>query len=176
MLECWIVRMRLCRDSREPKWHTWSTADVEKATGRASNWIIVVMLPFEHRNRLFLRDLSVCLLGDSGGVANSLDFRMPQNAFFLRTRDLLISPKTTQRHFLFTLHPLSKVIFATATVLAFVLLRNSNFNFHCYTQREATPTQKSAPKCAATSRGFLHDDDRLQSAFTQAKQLHWIAQ
>ena len=63
---------------------------------------------------------------------------------FLRTRDLLISPKTTQTHFLFTLHPLSTVIFATATVLAFVLLRNSNFNFHCYTQREATPTQKSA--------------------------------
>ena len=62
---------------------------------------------------------------------------MPQNAFFPRTRDLLISPKTTQRHFLFTLHPLSTVIFATAPVLAFVLLRNSNFNFHCYTQREA---------------------------------------
>ena len=51
---------------------------------------------------------------------------MPQNSFFLRTRDLLISPQTTQRHFLFTLHPLSTVIFATATVLAFVLLRNSN--------------------------------------------------
>ena len=28
----------------------------------------------------------------------------------------------------------------------FVLLRNSRFNFHCYTQREATPTQKSARK------------------------------
>ena len=55
----------------------------------------------------------------------------------------------TQRHFLFTLHPLSTIIFATATVLAFVLPRNSNFNFYCYTQREATPTQKSARKCAA---------------------------
>ena len=32
-----------------------------------------------------------------------------------------------------TLHPLSTLIFATATVLAFVLLRNSRFNFHCYT-------------------------------------------
>ena len=31
--------------------------------------------------------------------------------------------------------------------MAFVLLRNSRFNFHCYTQREATPTQKSARKC-----------------------------
>ena len=43
-------------------------------------------------------------------------------------------------------YPLSPVIFATATAVAFVLLRNSRFNFHCYTQREATPTQKSAQK------------------------------
>ena len=98
---------------------------------------------------------------------------MPQNAFFLRTCDLLISPKTMQRHFLFTLHPLSTLIFATATVLAFVLLRNSNFNFHCYTQCEATSTQKSARKCAATSGDFFRE--RLQSAFTLAKQLRWIA-
>ena len=61
------------------------------------------------------------------------------------------------------------VIFETATVLAFVLLRDSRFNFHCYTQREATPTQKSARKCAATSRDFLRE--RLQSAFTLANQL-----
>ena len=45
-----------------------------------------------------------------------------------------------------TLHPLSPVIFATATVVAFVLLRNSMFNFHCYTQLETTRTQKSARK------------------------------
>ena len=44
------------------------------------------------------------------------------------------------------LHPLSLVIFATATVVAFVLLRSSRFNFHCYIQREATPIQKSARK------------------------------
>ena len=74
-----------------------------------------------------------------------------------------------QRHFLFTLDPQSTVIFATATVLAFVLLRNSNFNFHRYTQREATPTQKSAQKCTATSRDFFRE--RLQSAFTLANQL-----
>ena len=48
--------------------------------------------------------------------------------------------------FFSTLHPLSLVIFATATVMAFVLLHNSRFNFHCYTQREATPTQKLAEK------------------------------
>ena len=92
---------------------------------------------------------------------------MPQNAFILQTRDLLVSQKTTQRHFFSTLHPLSTVIFATAAVLAFVWFRNSRFNFHCYTQREATPTQKSARKCAATSRDFLRE--RLQSAFTLAK-------
>ena len=100
---------------------------------------------------------------------------MPQNAFFLRTRDLLVSQKTTQRHFFSpTLHPLSTVIFATATVLVFVLLHDSRFNFHCYTQRKATPTQKSARKCAATSCDFFRE--RLQSAFTLANQLRWIAQ
>ena len=91
---------------------------------------------------------------------------MPQNAFFLRTRDLLVSKKMMQSPFFCTLHPLSTVIFATATVLALVLLRDSRFNFHCYTQREATPTQKSARKCAATSRNFLRE--RIQSAFTLA--------
>ena len=48
--------------------------------------------------------------------------------------------------FFSTLHLLSWVILATATVVAFVLLHNSRFNFHCYTQREATPTQKLARK------------------------------
>ena len=57
---------------------------------------------------------------------------MPQNTFFRQTHDLLVR----QRLFWG----------ATATVVAFVLLRNSMFNFHCYTQREATPTQKSARK------------------------------
>ena len=72
---------------------------------------------------------------------------MPQNAFIPRTRDLLVSKKTTQRHSFFT-HPPppSPVIFATATVVAVVLLRNSRFNFHFYTQHEVTPTQKSARK------------------------------
>ena len=98
----------------------------------------------------------------------------PQNTFFLWTHDLLVSHKMMQRQFIFTLHPLSAVIFAIATVLSFVLLRNSSFNFHCYTQREATPTQKSARKYAATSRDFFAE--RLQSSFTLANQLRWIAQ
>ena len=94
----------------------------------------------------------------------------PKMHFFPpRTRDLLVSRKTMQRHFFSTLHPFSTVIFATATVLAFVLLRDSRFNLHCYTQREATPTQKSAWKCATTYRDFLRE--RLQSTFTPANQL-----
>ena len=99
---------------------------------------------------------------------------MPQNAFFLQTRNLLVSKKMMQRHFFSTLHPLSTVIFATATVVAFVLLHDSRFNFHHYTQREATPTQKSARNCTVTSCDILHE--RLQSAFTLENQLLWIAQ
>ena len=83
-------------------------------------------------------------------ISSNLLF-VPQNAFFLRTRDLLVSQKNDARTLFSTLHPSSTVIFPTAAVLAFVLLRDSRFNFHCYTQREATPTQKSARKCSATS-------------------------
>ena len=98
---------------------------------------------------------------------------MPQNAFFQRTHNLLFSQKMTQTLFS-TLHSISIVIVATAAVLAFVLLRNSRFSFHCYTQCEATPTQKLARKCTATSHDFLRK--RLQNAFTLANQLRWIAQ
>ena len=63
-----------------------------------------------------------------------------------QTHNLLVSQKQRKDTFFPTLHPLSLLIFATATVVAFVLLHNSRFNFHCYTQREATPTQKSARK------------------------------
>ena len=74
-------------------------------------------------------------------------YRMPQTNFFSpRTHDLLVSQKMMQRHFFPTLHPLFPVIFATATVVAFVLLCSSRFNFHCYTQREATPTHNLAQK------------------------------
>ena len=95
---------------------------------------------------------------------------MPQNAFFFYELAIFWSAKKRRKDTFFpTLHLLSTVIFATATVLAFVLLRDSRFNFHCYTQRESTPTQKSARKSAATSRDLLRE--RLQSAFTLANQL-----
>ena len=101
-----------------------------------------------------------------GGDSEFANFTLPTTlkAFF-ETR----SQNDAKTLFFFTLHPLSTVSFATATVLAFVLLLDSRFNFHCYTQREATPTQKSARKCAATSRDFFRE--RLQSAFSLANQL-----
>ena len=80
-----------------------------------------------------------------------------------------VQPKNDANTLFLPLHPLSTVNFATATVLAFVLLHDYRFNFHCYTQCEATPTQKSARMCAATSHDILCE--RLQSAFTLAKQL-----
>ena len=95
----------------------------------------------------------------------------PKTHFIPQNRDLLVSQKTTERHLFPTLHPISPVISATATVVAFVRLRNSRFSFNCYTQREATPTPKSAHEVtAATSRDFLRE--RLQRAFTRANQLH----
>ena len=99
---------------------------------------------------------------------------MLQNSFCLWTRNLSVSQKTMQRHFISTLHPLSTVIFANCNSIGICTVCNSRFNFHCYTQHEATPTQKSAWKCAATSRDFFCK--RLQSAFTLANQLRWIAQ
>ena len=71
--------------------------------------------------------------------------------FFPRTRDLLVSQTTTERHFFPPFIPFPRYCFATATVVAFVLFRNSRFNFHCYTQREAMPTQKSAHSCRPAS-------------------------
>ena len=76
---------------------------------------------------------------------------MPKNAFFFFFFFFTNSrssgqPKNDAKTLFFTLHPLSPVIFATATVVAFVLLRNSRFNFHYYTQCEAMPTQKSDRK------------------------------
>ena len=56
------------------------------------------------------------------------------------------SAKNDAKTLFSTLHPLSLVLFATAKAVAFVLLRNSRFNFHCYSQCEAMPTQKSAQK------------------------------
>ena len=98
---------------------------------------------------------------------------MPENAFFSATNSRSSGqPKTTRRHFFSTLHPLSRVIFATAAVVAFVLLRSSRFNFHCYAQREATPNQKSARKRRCDlSRLFVAKDYKghslVQTSFTE---------
>ena len=55
-------------------------------------------------------------------------------------------PKNNAKTLFFHHLLLSPVILPNTTVLAFVLLRNSRFSFHCSTQREATPTQKSADR------------------------------
>ena len=79
-------------------------------------------------------------------------------------------PKKRRKDTFFpTLYPLFPVIFATATVVTFVLLSNSRFNFHCYTQLEATPTQKSAWKRPlATSCAKDYEGHSLvQTSFTE---------
>jgi len=70
----------------------------------------------------------------------------PKRVFPMKSRSSGQPKNNAKTLFYPTLHHLYTVIFATATVVAFVLLRNSSFNFHCYTQREATPIQKSARK------------------------------
>ena len=68
---------------------------------------------------------------------------MSQNNFFPQPRDLRSTKKLCKDTFF---HLLSPVIFATATVVTFVLLCNYRFNFHCYTRCEAMPTEKLAQK------------------------------
>ena len=98
--------------------------------------------------------------------------RMPQNAFLPWTHDLLVSKTTTQRHFFSTLHPLSPVIFATATVVAFVLLRNStSIVIHSMKQRLL---RNQSGSDTVTSCDILRK--RLQRALICANQLHWTAQ
>ena len=145
----------------------------------SSQWkALTVNLQILHCKRHFWRPVE-CVRQQA--ITSCSCYRMPQIYFFQRTRDLLVSQNTTQRHFFLSPpppppNPLFPVIFATATILAFVLLRNYRFNFHCYTQREATSTQKSARKCARRPLGRDVLCERLQMAFTRGKQLHWTAQ
>ena len=99
-------------------------------------------------------------------------YRMHQNAYFSGTHDLLVSQKVMQRHFFSTLHPLSPVIFATATVVAFVLLRNStSIVIHSMKQRLL---RNQSGSDTVTSCDILRK--RLQRALICANQLHWTAQ
>ena len=85
--------------------------------------------------------LEVCSQKVSGHKPVACAIGFPKMHFF---HEIVIFRSAKKRHkdIFSILHPLSLVIFATATVLAFVLLCNSRFNFHCYTQREAMPTHK----------------------------------
>ena len=77
---------------------------------------------------------------------NLLLVLLPQNAFFLITHDLLVSQKKDTKT-LFS-HPPSPFHGNFSQLQQY-------WHLYCfeirYTQREATPTQKSARKCAATS-------------------------
>ena len=66
--------------------------------------------------------------------------------FFKRTPDLLVSRETTPRHIPHIRHHFPPVILANSTVVAFILISNSLFSFHCCIQREPVPTQKSSRK------------------------------
>ena len=60
-------------------------------------------------------------------VARTITCQKPQFYFLSpRTRDLLVSRKTMQRHFFSILHHLSTFNSCSATVVVFVLLRNSS--------------------------------------------------
>ena len=82
-----------------------------------------------------------------------LCYRWPRNTFSPCARDFWSAEK--HRHFFFPilhhLFPVNSIILANTkiantTVVTFVPFLNSRLNFHCYTQREPTPTQKLARK------------------------------
>ena len=95
----------------------------------------------------------------------------PETHFFHAFFHLLVSQKMMQRHSFSTVHPLSPVIFATATVVAFVLLRNSRFSFHCYSfihsvkQRllRNQPGSDAATSCTKDYKGH----SPVQTSFTE---------
>ena len=69
---------------------------------------------------------------------------MPQIAIFPQTRDLLISQKMTTKTLFF--HSPSPFPSNFRNCNSGGICTASQFNFHCYTQHEATPTQKSVRK------------------------------
>ena len=100
-------------------------------------------------------------------------YRMPQNTFFPHEIVIIWSAKKWCKDTLFsTLHPPSPVIFATATVAAFVLLHNSRFNFHCYYTARSNAYSEIGPEvtlwplatsCAKDYKGH----SLVQSSFTE---------
>ena len=98
---------------------------------------------------LILKDiLKACCQNVSGNkqqlVAHATG--CPQLHFFPTNSQFSGQPKNYVKTLFSTLHHLSHVIFATATVVTFALFGNSGLNFYCYTESEPMPTQKSAQK------------------------------
>ena len=75
--------------------------------------------------------------------------------FFHELAIFWLADKRCKDTFFPILRHLYPVIFAITTIMAFLLLRNSTFNFHCYTHCEATPPQKSARKWHCDLSGLL---------------------
>ena len=104
---------------------------------------------------------------------------MPQNAFSPRTRDLLVSQKTKQKHFFPTLHPLSPLIFATActhththtrtrTHARFAILGSTSIVIHSVKQRLLRNRPGSALRPFATSCAKDYKGQSLvQTSFTE---------
>ena len=105
-----------------------------------------------------------------------LCYGVPQITFIPWTCDLLVCWKTMRRHSFSTLHHLSPLILPNATVVAFVLLCISRFNFHCYTQRDTTPTQKSARVWQLWPFVTFCAKDYKRHSLTNANKFGWTAQ
>ena len=102
---------------------------------------------------------------------------MPQNAFLILTNSRSFGQPKNDANTLFfpTLHPLSLVIFATATVLAFVLLHKSRFLLQLLYIAWSSAYSEIGPE--VTLRHLATSlRERLQRAFTRANELHWTAQ
>ena len=100
---------------------------------------------------------------------------MAKNVFITWTRDLLVSRKTMWRHFFLFSITFPPVIFANASIMAFLLLHNSTFNFHCYPQCEATPPSEIGPKVTLWPLATSYAKDYKGHSLMQ-NQLHWTAQ
>ena len=123
----------------------------------------------------------MCLATSSNLLLVLQDGKNNNNVFFTRTRDLLVSRKTMQRHF----SPHSSSPFPCN-----FCKRNSNgifndsqswFSFHFYTQRELKPTQKSARKWqlrpfATSCAKYYEGHSPLQTSFTRTSPLEktWL--
>ena len=93
--------------------------------------------------------MSECVWKQAKTCSSCAGKKTKTNKHFFHALTIFWSVKRRYKDAFFPIHyHLSPVILASTAVLLFLqlLLGISRSNFHCYTQREATPTQKSARK------------------------------